>query len=183
MPVVRNSLIILTGALIAASPAVWAQAVSETNRVDVTISTADAKDAGTVTFEQADHGVLVKADLKNLPAGPHGFHIHEKGACSPNFDAAGGHFNPLKSEHGFEHQGGYHVGDLPNIIVGADGTAKAEFLVPQVSLRAGGKKRYPFNMRDADGSSIMIHASGDDYRTMASSGARVACGVIAPPAR
>ena len=50
---------------------------------------------GTVTFRQAASGVLVMADVKGLTAGGHAFIIHEVGACTPDFNAAGDHFKPL----------------------------------------------------------------------------------------
>ncbi|MBI1403806.1 MAG: superoxide dismutase family protein [Porphyrobacter sp.] len=150
-------------------------------RIEVQMKTADGKDAGNVTFEQAEHGVLVIAHLKNLARGPHGFHIHETGRCAPDFKAAGSHYDPVGSEHGFDAAGGYHVGDLPNVHVGMDGTATTEFFVPQVSLSGPENDRYPYTLADADGSAIMVHASGDDYVRMESAGDRVACGVIAAP--
>lgn len=146
----------------------------------VPLSTADGAEAGTATFRQALHGVIIALDLKNLTPGPHGLHIHETGACTPDFKAAGGHYNPTGADHGFDTEGGFHIGDLPNITVAADGTARGEVFVPQVSLSGPVDDRYPHTLRDADGSAIMIHAGGDDYRDMASSGDRVACGVIVP---
>lgn len=146
--------------------------------VEASLRTAEGRDAGTVTFAQAEHGVLVVARLKNLAPGPHGFHIHETGACAPDFKAAGGHYNPLGSEHGFDAPGGYHVGDLPNVHVAADGTATSEFFVQQVTLAGPQDERYPYTLADADGSAIMVHAAGDDYVRMDSAGERAACGVI-----
>ena len=146
----------------------------------VTLSTADGGEAGTATFRQALHGVIIVLDLKNLTPGPHGLHIHETGACAPDFKAAGGHYNPTGAEHGFDTEGGFHIGDLPNITIAADGSARGEVFVPQVSLSGPVDERYPHTLRDADGSAIMIDAGGDDYRDMASSGDRVACGVINP---
>jgi len=149
-----------------------------TVRADV--MTAKGENAGRVIFEQTDHGVVVKARLMNLDPGEHGFHIHETGACSPDFKAAGGHYDPLRAKHGFESEGGYHVGDLPNIIVESDGTASADFFAPQLTLEAYENDRYPFTLNDADGSAVMVHAKGDDYQAQppGSTGKRVACGVI-----
>lgn len=140
--------------------------------------TADGKDAGSIAFSQTEHGVVVSVDVRGLPAGKHGLHIHAVGACTPDFMAAGGHFNPGNSEHGFHAAAGYHAGDLPNLDVAADGTAKAEFFVPGLSIHGPASEALPYTLHDADGAAIMIHAATDDYKTMASSGARQACGVI-----
>ncbi|MEE4206457.1 MAG: superoxide dismutase family protein, partial [Erythrobacter sp.] len=122
------------------------------------VMTAEGEPAGRVMFEQTDHGVVIKARLMNLSPGEHGFHIHETGACSPDFKAAGGHYDPLRAKHGFDSEGGYHVGDLPNIIVEADGTAAADFFAPQLTLKSYENDRYPFTLDDADGSAVMVHA-------------------------
>jgi len=139
---------------------------------------ADGKEVGTIAFAQTGHGVVVSIDVRGLPAGKHGLHIHTTGACAPDFMAAGGHFNPGNTEHGFHAPGGYHAGDLPNLDVAADGTAKAEFFLPGLSIHGPASEALPYTLHDADGASIMIHAATDDYKTMASSGGRQACGVI-----
>jgi superoxide dismutase, Cu-Zn family len=142
--------------------------------------TADGTEVGTISFEQAEHGVIVRVAVRGLPSGAHGMHIHQTGACTPTFDAAGGHFNPATTEHGFHSEAGYHAGDLPNLDIAADGTGKANFFVPQLSLTDQVGERRPYTLADADGAAIIIHAATDDYRTMASSGGRLACGVIVP---
>lgn len=159
---------------------VSAPALARDDMMDINLRTADGSDAGTATFKQTIHGVVITLDLRNLSPGPHGLHIHETGACTPDFTAAGGHYNPLGAEHGFDSEGGFHVGDLPNIFVAPDGTARGDVFVPQVTLHGPDNDRNPFMLNDSDGSAIMIHAEGDDYKAMASSGDRVACGVIVP---
>ena len=69
---------------------------------------------------------------------------------------------------------GPHAGDLPNIHVPADGKLEVEFLNPVVTLNQESA------LLDADGSSIVIHAGPDDYKTdpAGTSGDRIACGVI-----
>lgn len=173
----------LGAAALGAAMLATAPALAQDDMMQVALRTADGGEAGTATVVQAEHGVLIRYDLKNLTPGSHGFHIHETGACTPDFKAAGGHYNPLKSEHGFESQGGYHVGDLPNIMVAADGTTRGEMFVPQVTAKGTENDRYPYTLSDADGSALMVHAQGDDYKAMASSGDRVACGVIVPANR
>src|SRR4051812_34647744 len=41
------------------------------------------KSAGTVTLQDSKDGVTLTTDLKGLPPGEHGFHMHEKGSCDP----------------------------------------------------------------------------------------------------
>lgn len=180
----RTIALILTAACAATMPAANAHEMSDApskdDTVSVSVTNAQGKDAGTVTFEQMQHGVVIRARLMNLTEGGHGFHLHETGKCSPDFKAAGGHYNPLGSGHGFDTENGYHVGDLPNIFAGADGIAQADLFVPQVTLRAKNGRTYPFTLDDADGSALIIHADTDDYVNMASAGAREACGVIFP---
>lgn len=139
---------------------------------------ADGTDVGTISFAQTAHGVVVTVAVRGLPAGKHGLHIHQTGACTPDFMAAGGHFDPAKAEHGFHSPAGYHIGDLPNLEVAADGTATADFFVPALSIHGPASEGLPYTLHDEDGAAIMIHAATDDYKTMASSGGRQACGVI-----
>lgn len=164
-------------ALLLATPPALAQ--SETVMVDVV--TAEGESAGSVAFEQLRHGVMITTKLMNLAPGWHGFHIHETGRCDPDFKAANSHYNPIDAEHGLDGSGGYHVGDLPNIHVGADGMSRAQIFVPQVTLRDKRPDRYPFTLQDADGSALMIHADRDDHMAMDSAGGREACGVIFAP--
>lgn len=103
-------------------------------RIEARVTTMDGEAAGAVTFEQVEHGVVVTARIENLPEGPQGFHIHGTGACAPDVQAAGGHYGPLDAEHGFDSPDRYHVGDLPNVHVAADGTATADFFAPQLAL-------------------------------------------------
>ena len=130
---------------------------------------------GTVVMEQGPNGVLVSADITGLEPGPHGFHIHETGDCTPDFAAAGDHFAPEGREHGYMNALGDHAGDMPNIHAAADGTARADFFNDAITLPAG-----PDNsVMDADGSAIIIHEKGDTYGEDAGAGGRAACGVIA----
>ncbi len=136
----------------------------------------DGADLGIVTFTQTPAGVLISADLKGLPPGVHGFHLHEKGDCGPPFTNAGGHFNPTGAEHGFLAVGGPHAGDMPNIHVPDSGSLSIEILKPDVTLAAGA----PETLLDDDGTSLVIHAGADDYKSAPSgmSGDRIACGVV-----
>ncbi len=139
----------------------------------VDMKTAAGDPAGTVTLSNTPNGVLISADLKNLSSGWHGFHIHETGKCEPGFHAAGGHFAPDLNKHGYRTPTGAHAGDLPNIFVAKDGTAKADFINRRVTLNDG---RY--SLLDEDGSALIVHTKADSYEADPKAGERVACGVI-----
>ena len=72
---------------------------------------------GQATFEQAPTGVLVFVDVRDLPPGAHGIHLHAVGSCTPDFKAATGHINPGKVAHGLRNPDGPDNGDLPNLYV------------------------------------------------------------------
>jgi superoxide dismutase, Cu-Zn family len=129
---------------------------------------------GRVALTQTPNGVIVSLDAKGLSEGEHGFHIHETGACEPDFKAAGDHYNPGGTEHGMKNEAGAHAGDMPNIYAGADGVARADAFLDQVSLEDSAEG----TLFDEDGSAIIIHAQADTYEAEAGAGDRVACGVI-----
>ena len=145
-------------------------------RASATLAGPDGAPMGTVTLTQGPHGVLISADVSGLSPGAHGFHIHALGACTPDFAAAGDHFNPGSSGHGFLHENGAHAGDLPNIHAGADGAARADYFSDAVTLDEGAGH----SLFDDDGSAIIVHANPDGYGEAAGAGDRVACGVIQP---
>jgi superoxide dismutase, Cu-Zn family len=121
-------------------------------------------------------GVLIHVSMNGLEPGPHGFHVHETGACAPDFDAAGGHFAPEGRPHGFLTEGGPHAGDLPNLFASEDGRARAEHFSERMSLDPS----HTAYLLDDDGAAFIVYRQGDDYIDMDSAGGRVACGVIEP---
>ncbi len=129
----------------------------------------------TATLTPLKDGIRLVVEGKGLPPGPHGIHIHTVGRCeAPGFTSAGPHWNPTNMKHGKDAPGGPHEGDLPNLIVGADGTGRLEATIP--GMLTGGD----MPLLDADGAAVVIHAAADDYKTDPSgaSGGRIACGVI-----
>ena len=134
-------------------------------------TTNDQTPVGTVTFTDTPYGLLITPSLSHLPAGLHGFHLHQNPQCGNQGADAGGHYDPAKTN---SHQGPYgngHLGDLPVLMVTADGLAATPTLAPRLKTS------------DLAGLSIMIHAGPDNYSdtpAMGGGGARMACGIIAP---
>jgi Cu-Zn family superoxide dismutase len=138
---------------------------------------AQGQQIGRATLRQTPTGVLVEVEIRGLPPGEHGFHIHETGRCDPatGFNSAGGHFAPRGERHGYQVEGGPHAGDMPNQFVGQDGVLRAHVLNPNVTLGGGQGTLF-----DADGSALVVHANPDDYRSQPSgdAGGRLACAAI-----
>lgn len=128
------------------------------------------KKIGTITAEDTQFGLLLTPHLSGLPAGTHGFHVHEIASCANKGMAAGGHLDPGKTG---KHLGPYstqgHLGDLPVLFVDAQGKASLPVLAPRLKLN------------DIKGHSLMIHAGGDNYsdtpEKLGGGGLRIACGV------
>jgi Cu-Zn family superoxide dismutase len=132
---------------------------------------------GMVEFEQTERGVKITAIIDSLPPGEHAFHLHESGECEPpDFKSAGGHFNPHGAEHGFLNPKGPHAGDLPNIVIGSDGTGSMEMITARVTLVPGEKH----SLFGEGGTAVVIHIGPDDYLTdpAGMGGPRIACGII-----
>lgn len=136
------------------------------------IRTTDAQQnlIGEVIFTDTPYGLLIQPSLKSLPAGIHGFHVHQVPNCGDKGMAAGGHYDPA---HTNSHDGPYgtgHKGDLPVLYVDASGSATLPILAPRLKTS------------DIKGLPLMIHDGGDNYSNhppMGGGGARMACGLIA----
>ena len=63
----------------AASAAVAQQLTVEVNRVS---DAGVAEKIGSVTITEDDKGAAFKVAVGGIPAGQHGFHVHEKGDCT-----------------------------------------------------------------------------------------------------
>ncbi|HVT28822.1 MAG TPA: superoxide dismutase family protein [Lacipirellulaceae bacterium] len=130
----------------------------------------DHKVSGKVTFTQTDEGIEVVADLTGLQPGEHGFHIHEFGDCSmADGKCAGAHFNPTNQPHGGPDDAHRHVGDLGNIK--ADGQGHGTYKRVDKVIALNGP-------RSIIGRAVIVHAEKDDFKSVASAGARIGCGVI-----
>lgn len=134
--------------------------------------------AGYVVVTESRYGVEFTPQLTGLPAGVHGFHVHENPSCDAKEKdgkmtpalAAGGHYDPSGSKRHGTPWGDGHLGDLPAVYVGADGTASNPVLAPRLKLS------------DLKGRALMVHAGGDNHSdhpaALGGGGGRIACGVI-----
>ena len=154
-----------------------AESNEEILMLTVEMMDSDGNAIGTAELSQEDAGVMVTLEVEGLEEGMHGIHFHETGMCeAPDFESAGGHFNPTGAMHGMDNPDGPHAGDLPNIEVSDDGTASQEFTAENVTLAIGEEN----SLLKEGGTALVIHAGEDDQMTDPSgdSGDRIACGVV-----
>jgi superoxide dismutase, Cu-Zn family len=134
---------------------------------------------GTIELRDTKKGLQILPNVKGLPPGQHGIHVHVNANCGPAEQngkmtagmGAGGHFDPLKTG---KHLGPMsmegHKGDLPALVVNGLGEARSSMLAPH--LKVG----------DVRGHAIMVHAGGDNYSDqpapLGGGGARIACGTL-----
>ena len=148
----------------------------------ITLKNSAGATVGTVSMQQAGAAtpVDVRATVSRLQPGLHGFHIHAVGDCTaPDFKSAMGHLKVGDQIHGA------HAGDMSSLLVKSNGTATLRLTTDRFTLA---------DLRDADGSAVMVHAGPDNFanippryapdgpdqetRDTGDSGARVACGEV-----
>ncbi|TAE34356.1 MAG: superoxide dismutase family protein [Alphaproteobacteria bacterium] len=144
-----------------------------------TLMDKEQKELGTLSLRETPNGILAQITAEHLPTGWHGIHIHAHGLCAQgDFTDAGAHASQQPhndhqhiTAHGFLVKDGYHTGDMPNIWVHKDGTARVDFFLPHQTLAT---------FLDEDGAAIILHAQQDDYHSQpaGNAGARIACGVL-----
>jgi Cu-Zn family superoxide dismutase len=167
------TLMLIVSLAVLIAPA-WAWNLS----AEVKLHNIDGNQVGKATLtQQGGDNVVVHVRVHGLPQGFHGFHVHAIGDCTPPFTSAGGHFDLDSHTHS------NHSGDLPILLVDADGMANATFNTDRFTIA---------DLFDADGSAIIIHANADNYANIPSrygtpdattlatgdAGGRIACGVI-----
>ena len=141
--------------------------------------TNNGQEIGKILFKDTPKGMFVYVDLKNLPEGLHGFHIHENPSCEAAKDengkmqpalSAGGHYDPDKTGRHLGPEGAGHKGDLPVLKVSQNGVVQIKFYTPRLTAK------------EVRGKSVVIHEGGDNYKdtptALGGGGKRIACGVI-----
>jgi len=171
---IRTKPVALSFVFVCTSTAALAQAPQQ---AAATFHNQQGQEIGRAILTQTASGVLIEMELSNVPAGEHGFHIHETGVCdaADGFKSAGGHFEPARHQHGYMAADGPHAGDMPNQFAASDGRLGANVLNSNVTLSDG-----PTSVLDADGSAIIVHAKPDDYASQPTgdAGDRIACALI-----
>src|SRR3954468_8927091 len=199
MPRMRTALLVIAGLMLGGAGAAFAAVGHGHRDVGVHRSNVAVKGhgkrpqrarstlrnaAGTVVghawFSQRRRGGRVEMLVRvhGLAPGFHGFHIHTTGRCdAPGFMTAGGHLNPTGAAHPA------HAGDLPSLLVNADGTGELAVTTDRFSI---------VDLSDADGSAVIVHSGPDNFANVpprygtpgqetlntGDSGTRVACGVV-----
>lgn len=166
---------LLLGAALTTTFAAHAQTTVPLALVD---ASGAARPIGTVALTESAYGLVFTPALSGLPAGAHGFHVHEKGSCAAQESngttvaagGAGGHYDPQGTGRHGTPWGDGHLGDLPALFVDAEGRASTPVLAPRLKLA------------DVAGRALMVHAGGDNHADhpapLGGGGARIACGVI-----
>ena len=172
----KCGLLLAGGAAMSIAGAGLALAQEVTVDINKVSATGVGEKIGKVTITESTSGTRFKVAVSGVPAGTHGFHVHEKGDCGTAMKdgkaeaalAAGPHFDPdgKKSHQG--PQGAGHRGDLPSLTANATGI-NVTVVAPRLKLD------------DVLGRALVIHEGGDNYTDNPENGGgkgRIACGVV-----
>lgn len=165
--IAASAIVLSASCAMAASPSVEIKAIT---------AEGVGKTLGAATLSDSASGLAIKLDISGVADGEHGFHVHEKGDCSPSEkdgkmtagNAAGPHFDPKRTKSHKGPDGAGHEGDLPKLIA-KDGKIDETLTIKDLKLS------------DVAGRSLMIHEGGDNYSDQPENGGgkgRIACGVI-----
>jgi Cu-Zn family superoxide dismutase len=156
--------------------------LAQGDEMRVTVVDVNGDENGEVRMSETRFGTVdVEARMRGLKPGFHGFHVHAVGTCeAPDFMSAKGHVGEAEGE---DH--GEHTGDLSSLLVKRNGTATLRVTTDRFDLE---------DLRDDDGSAVMVHSGPDNFANIperyapdgpdedtletGDSGSRVACGEI-----
>lgn len=131
---------------------------------------------GSIYIVNSSRGLVFDPNLRGIPPGPHGFHVHTAASCAPATvngrptaaGAAGGHFDPMHAGRHLGPTGNGHLGDLPALTANASGLVTEPVIAPRLRLI------------DLKGHALVIDAGGDTYTDQppdGGGGAAIACGI------
>lgn len=163
-------ILLMTLAIVSIPMPLWAETASA-----VLQGTAeDSQLVGMVRFEDSEEGLRIDVQIFGAPSGLHGIHIHENGSCEDKGNAAGGHFNPMKAQHGFlptDGLEGAHAGDFGNMEINQSGEGSLFLVIPDLTVTGG--------EHNVEGRSVILHEKQDDFsQPTGNAGGRIGCGII-----
>ncbi|HTQ37310.1 MAG TPA: superoxide dismutase family protein [Steroidobacteraceae bacterium] len=130
---------------------------------------------GMLQLVAMNDGVSVTGEITGLaPNSAHAFHVHETGVCTPpDFESAGGYFDPADAEPGAQDLGEHHLDHMADVKADKTGTAMINTILPGATLRDGGP-------HDVVGKAIVVQAgtASTPAQPPGNPGDRIACGVI-----
>lgn len=150
---------------------------SSTKQAKAVISStkAEVQGSGAISFVQKGDEVEMKLELAfpSKAGQTVAVHIHEHGDCGNSGNDAHGHWNPTKSNHGKWGEAQFHLGDIGNVTLDANGKGSLKLETKLWSVGTGGTN-------DVTRKAIMVHEKADDFTTQptGNAGARIGCGVI-----
>lgn len=131
--------------------------------------------SGTINFVQKGNQVAMKLEI-SFPGKANqsvAVHIHEHGDCGNEGNDAHGHWNPTKNSHGKWGDAQFHLGDIGNVQLDANGKGSTSITTDKWSIGTGADN-------DVVGRGLIVHDGVDDYVTQptGNAGSRIGCGVI-----
>ena len=151
-----------------------AQSFAATARAVIQGTKEGSELLGSAEFQDSDEGLRAQINVSGASPGLHGIHIHEKGSCEDQGNAAGGHFNPDGVKHGFLTTDGLksaHAGDFGNIEINETGEGSLFLVVPGLTIKEG---KYA-----VQGHAVILHEKQDDFgQPTGNAGSRAGCGII-----
>lgn len=134
----------------------------------------DTAVTGLVTFDEVDGKVKMVFDIV-IPARANksvAVHLHEHGDCGDMGKNSHGHWNPTNQPHGKWGVDSFHLGDIGNVKLDAEGKGHLEVETGLWSINGA--------ENGINGKALIIHGGEDDYKTQptGNAGNRIGCGVI-----
>lgn len=146
-----------------------AEAVLSGTQPDTTVS-------GSVRFNEENGRVKMMLDI-TVPKKANqsvAVHIHEHGDCGDSGKEAHGHWNPTGVNHGKWGAEPFHLGDIGNVMLNAEGKGTMELDTDLWAISGSDTTKNILNK------AIIVHSGTDDYTSQpaGNAGSRIGCGVI-----